>query len=399
MKKTHKLLFVLAVFAACALLFAATALAEDPTFSSNSITLNKSVDMINEIDGNYYGPDITFTYTVAPATGTLPPIVDENNNPIAYRKPGRADAVTYDGIIEYISAPKTFSAAGTPDNQTEQLSFDMSKFTAPGIYRYVLTDTTDAAVLNAAGIVRPRGYDSELYLDVYVQEAANGGFEIYGAILIRNDGETETKTDGFDDDEYHTFNVIVTKTTEGDKSHEFPFTVAVNNPTNANNMTYYFAEGTFSGSTFTPGTFAASTAPTQTVNLKHGEAFFIRGLNPKATVNVTETNNTNETYKVTVTSPGKDDPWVSETAVAPNDGTVTMSANDEAVTDYPTSEVPRSVAQTNVKQIDFTNEYESVSPTGLALRYGPFVLLLAGAVCFFIVGRKRKETKEESDSI
>lgn len=396
MKKTRKLLFVLAVFAACALLFAATALADDPVqpaFDSNSITLNKSVDLFNDVDGNYYGPDITFTYTVAPATGTLPPIVDENNNTIAQRKPGPADAVTYPGSIVYTSGVKPFSANGTPDTTTAQLSFDMTKFTAPGVYRYVVTDTTTDAALNAAGIVRPQGYDSELYLDVYVQEGENG-FEIYGAILIRNDGETETKTDGFDDDEYHTFNVIVTKATEGDKSHEFPFSVAVsNNPGGdpAANMHYYAGKDA--------NALTDVTAASNSTTLKDGDTYYIYGLNPKATVNVTETNDTSETYKVTVTSPT--DPvhtWVSETAVAPN-GTVTMSANDEAVTNYPASGAPASVAQTDVKQIDFNNKYDAVSPTGLALRYGPFVLLLAGAVCFFIVGRKRKETKEESDSI
>ena len=429
MKKTRKLLFVLTVLAACALLFGATALAEGesdyvyPVNTANSVTFSKSVDLINEIGGNYYGPDITYTYSVRPATaGELANIIDDEGNQVAGIKVGPADSVSFaspfdasvtTGSIVYSSEEQTFSAAGTPYTKTATLNFDTAKFTAPGVYRYVLTDTTAIADLYAAGIVRPENYDGTLYLDVYVASSENG-YGINGAVLVTDKNDygdtdpgtvTQTKTDGFDGDEYCTVNVIITKTVTGgmgDKNNDFPFIVTVNNNPSGNpatNMAYYIAKGTTGQ---TPGEFTETTAQSNNITLKHGETFYIRGLNPKATVNVTETNNTNETYKVTVISPDKNDPWVNKASVAPN-GTQAMSSDEQAVTNYDTdnstTDVSEEVVPNAVKEIDFENNCDTVSPTGLALRYGPFILLLIGAICFVMISRRRKETKEDSDSI
>ncbi len=414
MKKTRKLLLVLAVFAACALLFAATALAEATVGDNNaSVTVTKGIMLLNDEGGTYYSPNVAYTYTVAPATGTMPTVTDNGTPAVtATIKPGRPDSVSFTDAynpcvtskdVAFTSHATVFftsadAEGAKPITENLTLNFNMREFSAPGVYRYVLKDETSPATLNAAGIVRPSSYDDEVYLDVYVRNKTDGsGFEIYGAVLVPGDGNVTPDTGkpaSLDDDEYYTFNVEITKTTVGDTSHEFPFTIAVdNNPGGdpAANMHYYVGKDA--------SDLTAVTADSNTTALKDGETYYIYGLNPKATVNVTETNDTNETYNVSVNG-ANGTVLLPKTPVAPRASqTMTQDGAAEAVTNYPTSEVPHSVAQTDVKQIDFTNEYESVSPTGLALRYGPFVLLLAGAVCFFIVGRKRKETKEESDSI
>ncbi len=413
MKTTRKLLLVLAVFAACALLFAATALADNPTVDNNTVTFSKSITLFNEIEGYYYGPSVTYTYLITPADDEDLALVTDSQGNSANIQKGPANSVSFtssftpcktDGSITFTSNEQHFSENGdsyAPEGGAT-LHFNMEAFETPGVYRYVLTDNTAATTLNAAGIVRSADYDDELYLDVYVENDGNG-LKVSNAVLVTGDDNPVTsetaKTDGFDDDEYHTYNVTITKTVTGgmgDKTNEFQFRIdVINNPASADgpNMTYYAAKNTV------PTTTDNKTDKELTVGMKDQDVYYIYGLNPKATVNVTETNDTSETYNVSVNG-ANGAVLLPKTPVAPTARqTMTQDGTAKAVTDYPTSEVPHSVAQTNVKQIDFTNEYESVSPTGLALRYGPFVLLLAGAVCFFIVGRKRKETKEESDSI
>ena len=415
MKTTRKLLLVLAVFAACALLFAATALAAATVSDNNaSVTVTKGIMLLNDEGGTYYSPNVTYTYTVAPAPATVTmPTVTDNSTPavtatIKAGLPGSVSftdtftpcvtskdvAFTSHATVFYTSAE---AEGATPITENLTLNFNMSEFSAPGVYRYVLKDETSEATLNAAGIVRPEGYDDEVYLDVYVRNKTDGrGFEIYGAVLVTGDENVTPNTGkpaSLDDDEYYTFNVEITKTTVGDTSHEFPFTIAVDNNTSgepAANVTYYAGKDA--------SDLSAGTAPSLTPSLKSGETYYIRGLIPQAKINVTETNDTSETY--TVTAIAGDTTWINSEAVATNES-ASIAQTTQAVTDYPTDETaPTSVTQdATLKKIDFTNTYESISPTGLALRYGPFVLLLAGAVCFFIVGRKRKETKEESDSI
>ncbi|MBQ1343337.1 MAG: hypothetical protein IIY40_04170 [Firmicutes bacterium] len=176
MKTTRKLLLVLAVFAACALLFAATALAADPTVENNTVKFNHSVDLINANGGTYYGPDVTFTYSIAPAEVSDITITDSDGN-VANVKPGPPDSVSFSstetvttGSIVYGSTAnpadgtQTYSSDGEAFTKSATLYFDMSKFTTPGVYRYKLEDTTTVDTLYAAGIVRPTDYDGVLFL-------------------------------------------------------------------------------------------------------------------------------------------------------------------------------------------------------------------------------------------
>lgn len=412
MRTTRKLLFVLAVFAACALLFAATALAADPTVENNTVKFNHSVDLINANGGTYYGPDVTFTYSIAPAEVSDITITDSDGN-VANVKPGPADSVSFSstetvttGSIVYGSTAnpadgtQPYSSDGTAFTKEITLYFDMTAFENPGIYRYKLTDTTDIADLYAAGIVRPADYDNELYLDVYVENSDNGLTVSAARLVPANDSiTTETqKTGGFDGDEYYTFDFELSKKvvgSMGDKTHPFEFTITVDN----NGLTYFRDKIDTDGDNVTAPVATSETSIT--VSLKDGESFKLYGLCDKAKVNVKEKNDTSDTYTVTVTSPDKADAWVTQD-VAPS-GELAMANESQPISTYDDKNSAANVSTTPeanpVEKVEFENKLDSVSPTGLALRYGPFVLLLAGAVCFFIVGRKRKETKEESDSI
>ena len=422
MKTTRNLLLVLAVFAACALLFAATALAADPTVENNTVKFNHSVDLINANGGTYYGPDVTFTYSIAPAEVSDITITDSDGN-VANVKPGPPDSVSFSstetvttGSIVYGSTAnpadgtQTYSSDGEAFTKSATLYFDMSKFTTPGVYRYKLEDTTTVDTLYAAGIVRPTDYDGVIFLDVYVENDVDG-YKITNARLVTDNTSLTTanndqKTDGFDGDDYYTFDFELTKEVTGgmgDKTHPFPFTITIDN-----NDLYYFIDNTDTDPNAAPK--VASNETTINVSLKHGESFHIYGLCPKATVEVTEANNTADTYSVTIT--GNNNTAFNNGTVQP-DGTITatITKNETDITNLPIStydaensdgengSVSTTPTATTAEKIKFENKYDTVSPTGLALRYGPFVLLLAGAVCFFIVGRKRKETKEESDSI
>ncbi len=417
MKKTRNLLFICAVFTAIALLFTATAMAAEDyelAVENDIVTFTHSVKLINANGGSYYGPDVTFTYEITPLSESeVSELTISDGSSSANVKAGPAGSVkftesnaTTDSVTYSISdGPKPYSEVGTAFTKNISLTFEMDQFSAPGIYRYKLEDKTDASTLYEAGIVRPVDYDKELYLDVYVVNGDNG-LTVSAARLVpantsitSNDG----KPGGFEGDEYYTFDFKLTKEVAGsmgDKTHPFPFTITVDNK-----GLPYFIEDTSEGAE--AGSTVSSTETTISVALKNGESFKIYGLCDKATVTVTETNDTSDTYTVTIT--GKNDTAFNSGDVATNRTiTATITSNQGSTTDLPISTYDSENTTTNVSNepdaagasdITFENKLDSVSPTGLVLRYGPFVLLLAGAVCFFAVGRKRKETKEESDSI
>ena len=312
---------------------------------------------------------------------------------------------TTSGSFDFTSGAVTTGTNIVTD--TADIVFNMSGFPSAGAYRYVITDDTTDDDLYDAGVVRPSGYDNELFLDVYVINATDPDtgdpiLKIDKAILVTDKGSygetdpgtvTNTKTNGFENDKYYTVDIEVTKIVTGgmgDKTHKFPFTITIeNNPKEETNMTYYTA--------LNSGAVSATNDPSVSPELQDGDVFYIYGLNPKATVKVKEENDTQDTYSVTISSPGEDDPWAEAASVGYRD-TVEMPTA-QAVTTYSIATLNSEVSMTNAKRIEVTNDYDYVSPTGLVLRYGPFVLLLAGAACFFLIGRRRKESEEESDRI
>lgn len=339
-----------------------------------------------------------------------------------------------------------------------------------GIYRYKITDTTTRETLANAGILRNDAYDDAyktLYLDVYLKNVeTNGavtGLEVYGYVLFKSgtkdtpfqyvSGSTESyKLTGFNvaseigtasgnttpviSDQYHTYNLKVTKTTDGqmaDKSHYFPFDITLTEAA-TNTATKVYAEyadaqdvkdGSGTAVNTASGTMlsAGATATNFTGKMKNGGYIKFNGIpsyityteasdaytytsTAYATANAKETNDTYDFYSATATVDQESSTNIQLTYKAKNadaaetDTTATAHAAVLANTGYAKLKTALSVDGRNSSNavignsIDFKNTLDAISPTGVVLRVAPYVLMLAAGVVLLVLSRKRKKAAD-----
>ena len=400
------------------------------TSTDTSVTIPKGISLKNTSMGTYYGPSITYTYTIAPqappsgttitdaTTGTTLPVAA---GPTGGATLGGGGTVTFSNPSYTIS---NMDDDGVESTQNLTVNIDLTKFQNPGIYRYIITDTTSIADLFDAGMVRPDDYDTTRYLDVYIKyNSTSSALTVGGYTLLKTNAGTAdiatSKDTGFDraseapagqtekTDIYRSYNIRVEKHVQGDmgdRTNDFPFTFTIGNN---DGKTYYYGKSTDSSQ------LTQSSATTQSFTLHDNETLYIRGLSPHATIAYTETNNTSETYKVTImgkaTASGSAWTLITPAAdeqkpIAPN-GTMSLTAG--AITNYDTANrraasggnaatVATEASVTNYRDVEFINLLGSVSPTGLVLRFAPFIILLAGAVTLITVFRRRRKTSSDT---
>ena len=189
-------------------------------------------------------------------------------------------------------------------------------------------------------------------------------------------------------DVYNTYNITLKKVvagTMGDKEHEFDFAATVTN----NGLNFKVAKNAADADNAGPIAVASYDLLT---NLKHEDVYFLRGLNAKATVTYTETNDAEETYKVKIedNTPAVVNSVNDVEVVKTGTATTGAAAN---ITDYGTEykAFGDSVTEQAVKNITYTNTLDTVSPTGVALRFAPYLFMLAAAAMFVVLSRRQRE--------
>ena len=403
------------------------------------LSIKKTVRMENAEAGTYNQPDITYTYKVEPATpptgatvtgsgtnaGTI--LVDEGpeNGVLIVTGKDSSNNPTYGTTGNVVfSSSNIYQTQHQGDaninyvlvDNTLDLHVDITKFTVPGVYRYKITDITENDTLVNAGIVRKNpasGFatgknkvqDKERYLDVYIENATTGGFKVSGYVLTSSNNDAtdpDTKTEGFTNtDVYRTYNISITKKTTGalaDKTHEFPFTVTINNKdgsTGSTQHTYYVAEN--------EAALSSSTAGSQSITLKNDDTYVIKGLTPFATVAYEETNNTDDTYVVKaegfpISGNTNDKVTLIDSVSVAKNGIANISAG--AVTNYGLRTDKTSEATTtSMRSVVWENNLESVSPTGIVRRFLPYIAMAVVAVILIasiVISRKRSEELDEA---
>lgn len=396
----------------------------DHSSVGTTLSIPKGITVYGSLD-KVYGPTITYSYTIAPVDPpTNAKIIDFNNvEHIVVAGPTDSASLT-DSTAEFTSSELTLSNKSLEITDDIKVSIATGKFTKPGVYRYVITDTTEKRDLFAAGITRPDDYNVTRYLDVYVKyNSDETAFEVYGYVL--NDTNLE-KIEGTDDqplawetpaakssgfvassetsgtgkgtDEYHTIDVNVTKLVTGsmgDKTNEFPFTIDVSN----SGLHYYsgeVAQAPTSVSSLTDGASAQITGA-----LKDKEVLYIYGLNPKATVKYAEKNNTADVYNLTVKD-SKDnfvnDPDEVKLEKRAIEGNAVLSTKALTVSNYDadnsTTSVKAVIAASDNKAISFTNDLSEISPTNVVMRFAPYLFILGGAMLLLVASRRRKSDQE-----
>ena len=378
---------------------------------ATTLTIPKGITIKNEVEMNVYGPDITYSYTIAPIDPAENAVASDSTMTLPVTR-GVADGAALESSNVVFASSELLSARASGVETTKNLSvnIDTTKFERPGVYRYMITDVTSTATLFAAGIVRPAAYDTTRFLDVYIKNGASG-FEVAGYTLTTENLETisaanknqgyvtayETSSGAPGTDVYVTYNVRIEKIVAGvmgDKNNNFPFTIDL---TNEGHKYFY---GT-SNDAVTTESDAVQLTPT----LKHGSVFYIRGLSPKATIAIKEENNTPDTYKVKIE--GKDSTsgsvWTTLVAQADVAPTAFATLTAMSVSTYNTANSASSVATegaaTNCREVQFTNTLDAISPTGVVLRFAPFALLFGFAIVFLAVSRRTKASKRETRAI
>ncbi len=279
------------------------------TAITDGVTITKDIVFTNATATDVYEPDVTFTYTVTAGTVTNATITDSNSI-TAKVKPGVAAAISNPTATVTFANTNTqvgATAAGTTDSKTFTIGFDASKFSEPGVYRYVITETSSPASVADKGITRGAEYKTVRYLDVYVERNAQDAFEVYGYVLFESESADQSmtpdtvKSQGWvkkvddssnaDVDVYETYNYTITKTITGsmaDMDAKFPFTATV---TNSITGAYYTLDDT--------KTAVAAAAIAK--NLGNGDSIAIKGIPSSTTANVSvavsEQNPTSDTYK------------------------------------------------------------------------------------------------------
>lgn len=229
-------------------------------------------------------PNADFKYTIAPAeaseltntgmpaTAGVEGAVSLSPSSVNYSAEGLSSEDNADGVTKTITAQMSVSLV-------------TSRFAAPGIYRYKITQTPPE--LDGLNVVY-----KELFLDVYV-ENGNSGLVAKGCTLSTAAG-SGSKISGFES-KYVTHKLTITKVVagnQGDKNKDFEFTVTIKG---ADGETYKY--GTVKNGVTTMNQTTTKSGATFTETLKHGESVIVYGLSSEDKFAVTEADYHGDGYK------------------------------------------------------------------------------------------------------
>lgn len=412
-KLASKILAVLFVFAAVFSLPHAAAADDSVTSVNAAVTLKKQIVFKNPDNEQVRLPNIDLTYSIRAASpDESTTVTDISGNTVTIR-PGVIDAVSAEDRTQTISlTDSTYantSAAGTAADVGE-ITFafsDPAKFTQPGVYRYIISDTTSKAALAAAGIDRDDDYVDSRSLDVYVRrDADTSEAEIYGYVLTESAAADETlsvtesseKSDGFvydvsgdaemkDVDVYQTYNISVEKAVSGalaDTSHKFPFTVTLANSAetgvrklDVRTNGFQADLGAVTEDNENGTAYIAGDGEYVTGGIAGGGMLTITGIPKSTVIGVKEQNDTYDEYTASAE--------IDAVTAALNSGASSVKlAKDEW------AELDDNINAAEISTVRFTNRLDEISPTGLVLRTAPYVLLMTAGVLLAVIFMKRK---------
>lgn len=329
--------------------------------------------LVMDADANV--PNTTFDFTIAPGTA----VDATDDSPAIYAGIGSP------AIGSAIFTPEDVTTSGTPTNpdesnkkyatQTVTVDFSSIFFTAPGIYRYIITETpsTDSGITNDAAATRT--------LDVYVEYdgASDTNLKVSGYVLHTGDEANPTeeqKSAGFTNT-YTTNNLTLTKDVTGNQGNRdkyFEFTV---NITGAVEGTVYTVD--LSGAEANPSvdgetktnlsslTVGEDGNITETYYLKDDQSIVIQGITAATQYQITESDYSKDGYTTTYTLD-------SESAMTGNTFDARTMDNESHT-------------------VLFTNNKAGVVPTGILLETAPYLILgvivIAGVIALFVTRRRR----------
>ena len=315
---------------------------------------------------NVATPNVTFTFDLTGAEATGGETASDGTTTVAVLD-GTDHGSVENVQVEFDANSAAGDPVGTAPNQTvtvtETVTMNLTAeagftFTAPGVYKYTLTEDT------VTGYTTSPAYTVYLYVERVETPDQPDQFVITGATMFSGTSE-DTKTDTMvnyyltDPEGNVTPNSLtVNKTVTGDmgdKNKEFEFVITITAKDNATDRNY-----TVTGAN--PPVNKGDGTYTVTGSLKNSESLTINGLIE------------GDSYVVNETEAGRDGYTTTVTGDATSNG---QSVNFD---------------DTDADTVSYTNHRDAVSPTGLVMDIAPYVLLVvvAAAGCFVFL-RKRRE--------
>lgn len=304
--------------------------AENPT----NLTITK--ELIKEV--NAYAPNTEFQFSIVPGAAG----VTEDGMPITA---GPEGGVSFAGGND--SVKFTDGVGQGSMEQTLSLVVNNGSFSAPGIYRYTVSEVKG----NYEGVQ----YDETTKnFDVYV----NSDGDVY-AYTFTDAGAEDGKDDGVFTNKYDENTGLgdlkITKEVtgnQGNKSQEFTFTIGVDGADGEQYHVVYGSENTV---------VELNSGETKEIQLSDGETATIYGLSASDEYTVTEDDYSSQGYDTTINEQ--------------DTNTVTGTLGD-------------------ADEIKVVNEKEATTPTGIVTDIAPYVIMVAAAVVLgFAFLRKRSYNK------
>lgn len=302
---------------------------------------------------NVYAPDTDFEFVITPAgTEDLEDGVEAGPANGAYFESGKEKISSEPKIDEIAQTNVTVG--------TTQISIDTTKFTKPGEYRYVVTEKS--------GTYEGITYSTEKkYFDVFVNNTTG----VY-AYTFTDDSDPTGKDDGVFTNDYvngtgtddATHNITLKKVVTGEQGNmtdDFTFKVKIHG---AEGEKYYVVYSDGKAAV----TLTSSETTSTDIYLSNNETATIYGLSASDTYTIEEVGGNEDGYTTTI-AVGENDEQ-KDTCRDTVSGTISADTN-----------------------ITVTNTREASAPTGIAMTYGPYALMvaLAGGMAVLFLRRRNRE--------
>ena len=338
---------------------------------TRSVTITKNVTT----DGKTHAPNTTFNFKISQGTsGTI--IGEEEETVVVYA--GEMSAIQ-SADISISFADDDNVAALYDKNGTFTINPDA--FSKPGVYHYTIAEVIPVDDSKYEGIE----YDETEY-DMYVYITETEGARSVAAItvgenVIDPDSDLEGKVDAIeftnvygaedDNEKDKVYDLTITKAVtgnQGEKGRHFKVDITITNNGDDLKKVYEAVKYTDNEDNGTPVTFESG-VKSEGLTLTDGESIHIYGLTANDTFIVDEESLESDGYDVTYTASSE----------------VVENPEDDGEDDYITGKVNADGAIVTI-----TNDKDVISPTGIAMTFAPYAVMVAFAGVFAVMFLRKK---------
>ena len=392
MKRFTKIMALLMVTALIMSVAAISASAYTAVSGDNTLSFNKFLI----VDEDARIPAITFNYTIAP--GSAVAADSTNNTPAIIAGVGTPTI----GSATFASGETTYTSVQGNDQvtltngkkyakKTVTVDFTNVSFTQPGIYRYVITESTNNDNKAVSYDTQTNGTARTRYLDVYVIDN-NGALQVSEYVMhettdVVENNNTETTDDDVATDKSSGFVNEIT-------SHELTFGKEVTGNQGSKDKYFKFTltiSGAQANTTYEVDLSAAEASPTQTAATVYDTMSNPTTVTTGSHGVVTEYFYLKDGQYITVK--GLPEGYMYELSEVVEDYTATngISQDTNGTTAYQDPVVNTTGVNADIKT-GFTNDRSGVIPTGVLLTIAPFAIgiLLFGALIIFFIAKRRR---------